>query len=70
MTRLKAQVLAALRVFQSRSRWRLTNQLIFDLHDNGGGEPGMVAWLSSYIFDARTRLNDLYERKRNKTTEY
>jgi len=44
--------------------------VIFDLRDNGGGDPEMVAWLSSYLFDARTHLNDLWERKRNKTTEY
>lgn len=44
--------------------------IIFDLRDNGGGDPEMVAWLSSYLFDARTHLNDLWERKHNKTTEY
>jgi hypothetical protein len=44
--------------------------IIFDLRDNGGGDPDMVAWLSSYLFDKRTHLNDLWERKHNKTTEY
>jgi retinol-binding protein 3 len=44
--------------------------LIVDLRDNGGGDPRMVAWISSYLFDARTHLNDLYERKRNKTVEF
>jgi hypothetical protein len=44
--------------------------IIFDLRGNGGGDPKMVAWLSSYLFAKRTHLNDLYERKTNKTTEY
>jgi peptidase S41-like protein len=44
--------------------------LIVDVRDNGGGAPRMVAWLSSYLFDARTHLNDQYERRRNKTTEF
>ncbi len=44
--------------------------LIIDLRDNGGGAPRMVAWISSYLFDARTHLNDMYEPRRNKTTEF
>jgi hypothetical protein len=44
--------------------------LIFDLRENGGGEPAMVAFVSSYLFAKRTHLNDLYERKGNKTTKY
>lgn len=44
--------------------------LIFDLTDNGGGHPEMVAFLSSYLFAKRTHLNDIYERKENKTTQY
>jgi len=44
--------------------------IIFDLRDNGGGYPRMIAWIASYLFDARTHLNDLYVRKPNKTTEY
>ena len=44
--------------------------LIIDLRDNGGGAPQMVAWLSSYLFEARTHLNDLYERKRDKTIAF
>ena len=43
--------------------------LIVDVRDNSGGAPRMVAWLSSYLFDARTHLNDLYERKRNRMIE-
>lgn len=44
--------------------------LIVDLRHNGGGAPRMVAWIASYLFDARTHLNDLYERKRDKTIEF
>ena len=44
--------------------------IIFDLRSNGGGDPKMVAYLSSYLFNERTHLNDLWERKTNKTTEY
>jgi hypothetical protein len=44
--------------------------LIFDLRENGGGHPEMVAFVSSYLFAKRTHLNDLYDRKENKTTQY
>jgi hypothetical protein len=44
--------------------------LIVDLRDNGGGEPSMVALITSYLFDEPTHLNDLYNRKEDKTTQY
>jgi retinol-binding protein 3 len=44
--------------------------LIFDLRDNGGGDPKMVAFLSTYLFKDSTHLNDLYNRKENSTTQY
>jgi hypothetical protein len=44
--------------------------LIIDLRDNGGGHPEMVGYVASYLFKERTRLNDIYDRKENKTTEY
>lgn len=44
--------------------------LIFDLRDNGGGQPEMVAFVASYLFGKRTHLNDIYSRKDNKTTPY
>lgn len=44
--------------------------IIFDLRDNGGGDPKMVAMLSSYLFDKPTHLNDLYNRKDDFTTQY
>ncbi len=44
--------------------------IIFDLRQNGGGQPEMVAFVSSYLFAKKTHLNDIYERKANKTTQY
>jgi hypothetical protein len=44
--------------------------LIVDLRENGGGSPAMVAHVTSYLFSKRTHLNDLWERRGNKTTEY
>ncbi|HJQ18960.1 MAG TPA: S41 family peptidase [Gemmatimonadaceae bacterium] len=56
----------------SRELTRLadTKALIVDLRDNGGGDPAMVAYISSYLFDTRTHLNDLWTRRTNKTDEY
>ena len=47
-----------------------TRALIIDLRDNGGGSPPMVAFVSSYLFDRRTHLNDLWTRRTNETKEY
>ncbi len=44
--------------------------VIFDLRANGGGDPAMIALLSSYLFADKTHLNDLWTRKTNKTQEY
>ena len=44
--------------------------IIFDLRENGGGDPKMVAMISSYLFDKPTHLNDLYNRKEDATTQY
>jgi hypothetical protein len=44
--------------------------LIFDLRENGGGHPDMVSYVLSYLFAKRTHVNDLYDRKENKTTQY
>jgi len=44
--------------------------LIFDLRENGGGDPKMVAFISSYLFDQLTHLNDLYTRKDNSTQQF
>jgi hypothetical protein len=44
--------------------------LVIDLRDNGGGDPAMVAYISSYLFSKRTHLNDLWTRRTNATQEY
>jgi C-terminal processing protease CtpA/Prc len=44
--------------------------LIFDMRQNGGGEPSMIQLISSYLFDKRTHLNDLYWREGNRTEEF
>ena len=47
-----------------------TRALIFDLRDNGGGEPAMVSLVASYLFDRRTHLNDLWTRRTGTTEEF
>lgn len=48
-----------------------TDALIFDLRQNGGGDPAMVALICSYLFgDKPVHLNDLYFRATNKTEEF
>jgi hypothetical protein len=44
--------------------------IIFDLRQNGGGDPKMVQFISSYLFDEPTHLNDMYNRKEDSTTQY
>src|SRR5215472_8503070 len=44
--------------------------IIFDLRENGGGDPKMIAFLSSYLFAERTHLNDLWTRKGDLTDQY
>lgn len=48
-----------------------TDALIFDLRQNGGGDPEMVALICSYLFgDKPVHLNDLYWRKGDRTEEF
>ena len=44
--------------------------IIFDLRDNGGGDPKMIALISTYLFDQPTHLNDIYNRKEDATTQF
>lgn len=47
-----------------------TDAIIFDLRDNGGGDPKMVDMVVSYLFDKPTHINDLYYRHGDNTTQY
>jgi retinol-binding protein 3 len=47
-----------------------TDAVIFDLRQNGGGDPKMVDMVVSYLFDKETHINDLYFRHGDKTTQY
>jgi hypothetical protein len=44
--------------------------IIFDMRENGGGDPRMVQLMCSYLLDKSTHLNDLYNRKEDSTTQY
>jgi retinol-binding protein 3 len=46
-----------------------TDALIFDLRQNGGGQPAMVTLIASYLFDRPTHLIDIYNRKENSTQQ-
>lgn len=47
-----------------------TDALIIDLRFNGGGEPAMVAFVTSYLFDEPTHLNDIHEHYRSATQQW
>lgn len=49
-----------------------SSALIFDLRENGGGDPETVQLLSSYLFDPNepVHLNSLYFRPTDETTEF
>jgi hypothetical protein len=48
-----------------------TDALIIDLRRNGGGDPAMVALISSYLFGSQpVHLNDLYFRPDNSTRQW
>lgn len=44
--------------------------LIFDLRNNGGGEPESIRFITSYLFDRRTHLNDMIDRDGKVVEEY
>ena len=46
-----------------------TDALIFDIRQNGGGQPAMVTLIASYLFDHPTHLIDIYNRKEDTTTQ-
>jgi retinol-binding protein 3 len=47
-----------------------SDALIVDLRRNGGGEPAMIAYLTSYLFDAPTHLNDIYTEQTKSTQNW
>ncbi|MDP8979977.1 MAG: S41 family peptidase [Acidobacteriota bacterium] len=49
-----------------------TDALIIDLRQNGGGDPAMVALITSYLFSPgeEVHLNDLYWRPSNETHQW
>jgi len=47
-----------------------TRAMIIDLRENGGGQPAMVTWIASYLFDTRTHINDLWTRSTDSTAEF
>lgn len=47
-----------------------TEALIIDLRRNGGGDPATVAFMTSYLFDERTHLNNMYYRDGNRTAQF
>jgi retinol-binding protein 3 len=46
-----------------------TDAVIFDIRQNGGGQPAMVTLIASYLFDKPTHVIDIYNRKENTTTQ-
>ena len=44
--------------------------LIFDLRNNGGGSPESIRYISSYLFDKPTHLNDMIDREGKIVEEY
>jgi retinol-binding protein 3 len=59
-----ATAIAAMNFFSN------VDALIIDLRENGGGDPAMIALISSYLFSKSTHLNDLWERKANTVKQY
>jgi hypothetical protein len=47
-----------------------TDAVIFDLRQNGGGEPNLIQLLSSYLFDHSVHLNSFYVRKGDTTEQF
>lgn len=44
--------------------------LIIDLRSNGGGDPDMVRYITSYLFNSRTHLNDMVDRNGKVVEEF
>jgi retinol-binding protein 3 len=44
--------------------------IIYDLRENGGGDPRMVSLVCTWLFDHPVHLNDIYDRAKDETTQY
>lgn len=44
--------------------------IIIDLRQNGGGSPKTIQFITSYLFDSKTHLNDMVDRKGKIVDEY
>lgn len=49
---------------------RNCDALVFDLRGNGGGSPEMIRFLTSYLFESPTHLNNMVDRAGNVVEEY
>ncbi|HSQ77111.1 MAG TPA: S41 family peptidase, partial [Bacteroidota bacterium] len=47
-----------------------TDAIIFDLRQNGGGNPSMIQLISSYLFEGSIHLNSFYIRKGDSTQQF
>jgi hypothetical protein len=46
------------------------SSIIYDLRDNHGGDPHMVALVATYLFARKTHLNDIYSPRSNRTEQF
>jgi hypothetical protein len=60
----KATISAAFRFLSN------TKAIIIDLRKNSGGSPHMVKHVAAYLVQKQTRLNDIYDRRADKTMEF
>jgi retinol-binding protein 3 len=47
-----------------------TDAVIFDLTDNGGGDPSMIQFITSYLMDGPTHLNTFYWRPTDELQQF
>ena len=62
--------ICAPRVAGAMQRLNGASAIIYDLRDNHGGDPHMVALVATYLFERRTHLNDIYSPRSNRTDEF
>ncbi len=49
---------------------RNADAIIFDMRYNGGGSPEFIQYITSYLFDQKTHLNDMVDRNGAMVSEY